>query len=54
VTPPPDGACTDILQYHVHRATIRFNQLGGATVRVRGRAEPDDRVLTVERQVTVQ
>lgn len=51
---PPNSACTDILRYYLHRATMRFTEAGVATVRVRGRAQPGNDIIVVEHVVRVQ
>jgi hypothetical protein len=51
---PPNYACTSELRYYLHRATLRFAERGLATVRVRGRAHPGDRVIVVAKLVIVQ
>ena len=51
---PPNGACTDDLRYYLHRATLRFTEPGMAIVRVRGRAQPGNDIVVVERVVLVK
>ena len=51
---PPNHACTDDLRLYTHRAVLRFEQTGSATVTVHGRARPGDSVIAVQRSVHVQ
>jgi hypothetical protein len=51
---PPSYACTDDLRLYSHRAVLRFEEIGPATVTVRGRAQPGDSVIAVQRSVQVQ
>jgi hypothetical protein len=51
---PPNGACTNELRYFPHRATLRFAEAGTAVVHIRGRAQPGDDVIVVERLVQVR
>jgi hypothetical protein len=51
---PRNFACPDILRVHLHRATLRFDQSGAATIRVRGRSQPGDTPLVIERTVQVR
>lgn len=51
---PESYACTDILNRFPHRATLRLDQPGTATIRVRGRAQPGDTPLVIERTVLVR
>jgi hypothetical protein len=51
---PADYVCTDILNRFPHRATLRLDQPGTATIRVHGRAQPGDTPLVIERTVLVR
>jgi hypothetical protein len=51
---PPRHACPDILHLYVHRATLRFDEPGTATVTVHGRVRPGDSTITIQRSVRVQ
>lgn len=46
--------CTDELRFHQHVAVVRFEQAGTARVVVRGRREPGDEPISVERTVVVR
>jgi hypothetical protein len=50
----PNVACPDILRAFTHEATLRFDALGTATVRVHGRREPGGETITVTRTVNVR
>lgn len=51
---PPNHACTDDLRFYTHRALIRFEQSGSATVTVQGRIRPGDSTIAVQRTVRVR
>ena len=58
---PPNYACPDILKVYTHRAVLRFDERGLATVTVHGRALTVERpgpsqesTIAVSRSVTVQ
>ena len=51
---PPNMACTADLRLYTHRATLRFNAAGVATVRIRGRTHPGDGVVVINRPVIVR
>ena len=51
---PPNYACTDELRLYTHRAHVRFEQAGPATVTVHGRVRPGDSVMVVQRSVHVR
>lgn len=51
---PANMACTDDLRFYLHRARLRFAEPGLATVRIRGRERPGDRVVVVEQTVVVR
>ena len=51
---PPRYACPDILHVYTHRATVRFDQSGTATVTVHGRVRPGDAAIAVQRTVRVE
>ena len=54
VSMPRNFACTSELRFYTHTAALRFDRAGTATVAVRGRERPGDRVFTVERRITVR
>jgi hypothetical protein len=58
VTPYDDysgaSVCTDILRLFSHGATLRFDRVGTATIKVRGARKPENRRLDVVRTVTVK
>ena len=51
---PPNYMCTDDLRLYTHRALIRFEHSGSATVTVQGRARPGDSTIAVQRSVHVR
>jgi hypothetical protein len=51
---PPNYVCNDDLRLYTHRATLRFDQRGPATVTVRGRVRPGDSAIAVQRSVHVR
>ena len=51
---PPRYACPDILHLSTHRATVRFEQPGTATVTVHGRVRPGDAAVAVQRSLRVE
>ena len=51
---PPNYACTDDIRLYTHRATVRFDQAGPATVTVHGRVRPGDSAIAVPRSVHVR
>ncbi len=51
---PPGAFCTDVLRTFDHVATIRFSDLGVATLRIVGRREPGGESVTLERTVVVR
>lgn len=51
---PPYYACTRELILYTHRASLRFDEVGPATVTIYGRVQPGDSVVAVSRSVQVQ
>lgn len=51
---PSNYACTDELRTFAHRATVRFDAVGSATVTARGRVLPGDSVIRVQHSVIVR
>ena len=51
---PPNYACTSDLRLYTHRAAVRFDQAGPATVTVHGRVRPGDSAIAVQRSVDVR
>jgi hypothetical protein len=51
---PSNYACTDELRTFAHRATVRFDEVGSATVTARGRVLPGDSVIRVQDSVIVR
>jgi hypothetical protein len=51
---PPNYACTSDLKLYMHRALLRFDERGVATVAVHGRVRPGDSAIVVLRSVNVQ
>jgi len=51
---PPNYACTSDLKLYTHRALLRFEQVGPATVTVHGRVRPGDSAVAVHQTVHVR
>jgi hypothetical protein len=51
---PPNYACTSDLRLYTHRASVRFDDAGPATVTIYGRARPGDSTVVVQRSVHVR
>ena len=54
IVPFPDLACTSELRFFEHRAELKFDHAGVATVRVLGRREPGGGPVELERTLVVQ
>lgn len=50
----PGLVCTDVLKSFEHEAQVVLQTPGSATITVRGRVEPDDRIEDFVRQVIVE
>ena len=53
-TPRPNEGCTRELRITERRVSVTFAALGAATVRVTGRVQPGDSLVTVTRQLRVE
>ena len=51
---PASYACTRELRLYTHRASLRFDEVGPATVTIYGRVQPGDTTVAVSRSVQVQ
>jgi hypothetical protein len=50
----PNVVCPEVLRVFEHVVSIRFDEVGTATVRVFGRRQPGDETLSVDRTVVVR